>query len=60
MRELRRDAEFLGEEARKQKDAARAERKQSLTRNSAWVQKLESDFKSGGQGGMWKKKRRAK
>lgn len=58
MRELRKDAAFLGEEHRKEKDAQRSELKRGLQKNTAWLQKLESDFRSGGQGGMWKKKRK--
>ena len=55
MKELRKDAVFLGEQTGKDKDVQKAELKSSLRSNSAWLQKLEQDFRSGGQGGMWKK-----
>ena len=58
MRELRKDATFMGLQSNKEKDARRAGQKQTLRANSAWLQKLEQDFKSGGQGGLWKKKKR--
>lgn len=55
MRELRKDAAFLGDVIGKEKAARRAEIGSTLKNNTAWLQKLESDFKSGGQGGMWKR-----
>ena len=57
IRELRKDAAFLGAEVEGEKEAQRAELKGTLRKNTAWLQSMESDFKSGGQGGMWKKKR---
>ncbi|KAK9825822.1 hypothetical protein WJX74_010755 [Apatococcus lobatus] len=56
MRELRRDAAFLGEERDKERQAHKAERKGVVRRNNAFLQQQEADFKSGGQGGMWKRK----
>ncbi|KAK9815549.1 hypothetical protein WJX72_005610 [[Myrmecia] bisecta] len=58
MRELRKDAVFLGEEREGEKAAARAERGAVLRGNMAFLQQQEADFKSGGQGGMWKKKKK--
>jgi hypothetical protein len=57
VRELRKDALFLGEQAFKEKDARNSEAKKTMRGNSAWLAKLEQDFKSGGQGGMWKRKK---
>lgn len=58
MRELRKDAVFMGGQSGKEKAERRAAQKKTLRANSAWLQKQEQDFKSGGQGGMWKKKRK--
>lgn len=57
-RELRKDAAFLATEREKEKVGAKAERRAGFKANAAWLQQLESDFKSGGQGGMFKKKRK--
>lgn len=55
MRELRKDAVFLG--AARDADAAaeKKERRTKLRANFAFLEGQEADFKSGGQGGMWKK-----
>ena len=58
MRELRKDAAFLADVAETGKAAVRAERRGAVRRDTAWLQSLEADMKSGGQGGMWKKKRK--
>ncbi len=56
MRELRKDAAFLGQQRGAERDAADAERRAALRRGRALLERQEADFKSGGQGGMWKKK----
>ncbi|CAL8463440.1 g2974 [Coccomyxa elongata] len=55
MRELRKDAVFLG--AAREADAAaeKRERRKNLRANFAFLESQEADFKSGGQGGLWKK-----
>lgn len=58
VRELRKDAVFLGDEVDKERDAQDQERKNTLRKNTAWLQRQEADFKSGGQGGLWKKHKR--
>lgn len=58
MRELRKDAAFMGIQSSKEKEEKRSNTKKILRANSAWLQKQEQDFKSGGQGGLWKKKKR--
>lgn len=55
MRELRKDAVFLSDEKDKEKAQAKAERAGAFQKNMSFLQQQESDFKSGGQGGMWKK-----
>ncbi len=57
VRELRKDALFLGEQDFREKDARKAEARKTLRSHSAWLAKQEQDFKSGGQGGMWKRKK---
>ena len=58
MRELRKDATFMGIQSNKEKEEKKSQNRKTLRSNSAWLQKLEQDFKSGGQGGLWKKKRK--
>lgn len=58
MRELRKDAAFMGVQTTKEKNEMQSQKKKTLRANSAWLQKVEEDFKSGGQRGMWKKKGR--
>ena len=58
MRELRKDATFMGIQSNKEKEEKRSKNRQTLRANSAWLQKQEQDFKSGGQGGLYKKKRK--
>ena len=55
MRELRKDAVFLG--AAREADAAaeKRDRRKDLRANFAFLESQEADFKSGGQGGLWKK-----
>lgn len=55
MRELRKDAVFLGAAREADKAAERSERRAVMRGNMAFLEKQEADFKSGGQGGMWKK-----
>jgi nucleolar protein 14 len=55
MRELRKDAAFLGEAREADRAAERMERRAVLRGNLAFLERQEADFKSGGQGGMWKK-----
>ena len=57
MRELRKDALFLGEQDFREKEARKSDVRKALRTNSAWLAKQEQDFKSGGQGGMWKRKK---
>ena len=58
MRELRKDAVFLSDEKDKEKQQARMERAGAYQKAMSFLQQQESDFKSGGQGGMWKKGKR--
>lgn len=60
MRELRKDATFMGTQSNKEKEEKKSNSRKTLRANSAWLQKLEQDFKSGGQGGLWKKKKQKK
>lgn len=55
MRELRKDAVFLGAAREADMNAQKRERKANLRANFAFLERQEADFKSGGQGGMWKK-----
>jgi nucleolar protein 14 len=55
MRELRKDADFLGAQKAAERAAADAERRAEYRRGFALLQQQEADFKSGGQKGMWKK-----
>lgn len=57
-RELRKDAAFMAGVRDKEKAQAQGELDASARRAMAFLQKQESDFKSGGQGGMWKKKKK--
>jgi len=47
-----RDAAFMGEVKRKERDRAGAARDKTQKKAIAFLQQQESDFKSGGQGGM--------
>lgn len=58
IRELRKDASYLGEQRELERHSEEKERKRVLRGNNAWLSKLEQDFKSGGQGGMWKKRKK--
>ena len=51
-REVARDAMFMGEVKRKEKDRASNARDKTQKKAIAFLQQQESDFKSGGQGGM--------
>ena len=55
VRELRKDASYLGEQRDLERKSEERDRKRTLRGNNAWLSKLEQDLKSGGQGGMWKK-----
>ncbi len=55
MRELRKDAAFLGAAREADATAARLERRAVMRGNLAFMERQEADFRSGGQGGMWKK-----
>jgi nucleolar protein 14 len=57
MRELRKDGAFMAGVRDRDREAAGNERDKSAKRAMSFLQQQESDFKSGGQGGMWKKKR---
>ena len=59
-REVTRDATFMAEVRRKEKARAANKRDKTQTRAIAFLEQQESDFKSGGQGGMnpHKKKRK--
>lgn len=59
-RELSRDAAFMGEVRRKEKDRTAAARDVKARRAISFLHQQEADFKSGGQGGMnpHKKKRK--
>jgi nucleolar protein 14 len=58
MRELRRDGAFMAGVRDKEKAAGQEERDVSARRAMSFLQQQESDFKSGGQSGMWKKKKK--
>jgi hypothetical protein len=51
-------AAFMAEVRDREKAAKQAELFASETRAKTFLQQQEADFKSGGQGGMWKKKRK--
>lgn len=55
MRELRKDSLFMFEEREKDSEADKAERRAQRRAGLAFLEQQEADFKSGGQGGMWKK-----
>ena len=57
IRELRKDASYLGDQREAERRGDDKERKRDVRGNTAWLAKLEQDFRSGGQGGLWKKKR---
>ncbi|KAL6784842.1 NOP14 [Auxenochlorella protothecoides x Auxenochlorella symbiontica] len=54
-RELRKDGAFMAAVRDKEKATKQAALDKSAKRAMSFLQKQESDFKSGGQGGMWKK-----
>jgi len=58
IRELRRDASFMADVRDREKEKKQGELDGSARRAMAFLQQQEADFKSGGQGGMWKKKKR--
>jgi len=58
MRELRKDSAFLDAAREKDKAATKRERRASGAANFAFMEQQEANMKSGGQGGMWKKKKR--
>lgn len=60
MRELRKDAVFLSDEKEKEKAQVQAERAGAYQKAVSFLQQQEADFKSGGQGGMWKKGKKGK
>lgn len=55
MRELRKDADFLGAQKSAERAAEDAKRRAERRRGLALLEQQEADFKSGGQKGMWKK-----
>lgn len=59
-RELSRDAAFMGEVRRKEKDRKATARDKSAKRAMAFLEQQEADFKSGGQGGMNPHKKKQK
>jgi nucleolar protein 14 len=58
-RELRKDNRFLAEERTRVLQADAAEREGKYRAAMSFLEQQEADFKSGGQGGAAKKKRRA-
>lgn len=56
-RELRRDAAYMAVVRDKEKAALQAELDASARRAKAFLQEQAADFKSGGQKGMWKKRK---
>jgi len=58
IRELRKDAAFMAAVRDQEKARLQARLDTSAKRAISFLQQQESDFKSGGQGGMWKKKRK--
>ncbi|KAL4451742.1 hypothetical protein ABPG75_007404 [Micractinium tetrahymenae] len=57
-RELRRDGAFMAEVRDREKAAKQAELFASEKRAKSFLQQQQADFKSGGQGGMWKRKKK--
>ena len=57
-KELRKDGRFLAKEKRMEQDAEQAELDERGRRANMFMQKLEGDFRSGGQGGVPKRKKR--
>ena len=58
IRELRKDAVFMADVRDREKTKLQNRLDQSAKRAISFLQQQESDFKSGGQGGMWKKKKK--
>ena len=58
IRELRKDAAFMAGVRDREKHNLQARLDNSAKRAISFLQQQESDFKSGGQGGMWKKKKK--
>jgi len=58
IRELRKDAAFMAAVRDQEKARLQARLDTSAKRAISFLQQQESDFKSGGQGGMWKKKKK--
>lgn len=58
IRELRKDAVFMAGVRDEEKRRLQARLDNSAKRAISFLQQQESDFKSGGQGGMWKKKKK--
>lgn len=58
IRELRKDAVFMAGVRDQEKARLQARLDNSAKRAISFLQQQESDFKSGGQGGMWKKKKK--
>ncbi len=58
MRELRKDSVFMSAVRDRDRAGRGAELDQSARKAMSFLQSQEADFKSGGQGGMWKKKKR--
>lgn len=58
VRELRRDAAFMSVVRDKEKLGKQSELDASARKAISFLQSQESDFKSGGQGGLWKKKKK--
>ena len=58
IRELRKDAAFMAAVRDQEKARLQARLDNSAKRAISFLQQQESDFKSGGQGGMWKKKKK--
>ena len=57
-KELRKDGRFLAKEKRMEQDAEQAELDERGRRANMFMQRLENDFRSGGQGGVPKRKKR--
>ena len=58
IRELRKDAAFMAGVRDREKHNLQTRLDNSAKRAISFLQQQESDFKSGGQGGMWKKKKK--
>lgn len=58
MRELRKDNRFLAEERTRMKQAEAAEREGKYRAAMTFLEQQEADFKSGGQGGAVKGRRK--